>query len=635
MAVEDFKRKLTAVFSADVTGYSRLMAEDETATVKTLETYREVMSTLIKQHRGRVIDSPGDNLLAEFTSVVDAVQCAVAVQKEFQARNAGFPESRRMEFRIGVNLGDVIEEGERIYGDGVNIAARLEALAEPGGICVSKTAFDHIESKLPLGYEYLGEQEVKNIPKPVGTYRVLMDPRVTVAEKIEKGKAVPVWQRKAILAGGAVLAIVVIAVLIWNFYFRPPPIKVASKEKMTFELPDKPSIAVLPFTNMSGDPEQEYFSDGITEDIITNLSKISGLFVISRNSSFLYKGKEVKIENVAKDLGVRYVLEGSIRRGGNKVRITAQLIDGKTEHHVWANSYDRELVDIFSVQDDVTQRVVSELAVTLTASEEARRARRHTESFEAYDMYLRARKEIYYGVKKTGDIKGKEFAKKCIELDPHFAGGYEMLSFVLSRGVRFGFSTSPKEDLEKAYELAQKAVSIDETFAGGYLALGSALLMKKRHDDAVTAAMTATRIQPGSSYTHLYLGFYLHWVGRGKEAVEAVKKAHQLNPKFLEGPDGSYLSFMGFACFTAGLYKESSEAMRQSIERYGPAVPRYPFLIASYISLGKEEEARETVQRLLKTYPKFSLSSWKYGRTYKNSEDVERLYNALRKAGLK
>jgi adenylate cyclase len=252
------------------------------------------MTELIRQHRGRVVDSPGDNVLAEFTSVVDGVQCAVAVQKELQARNAELPEDRRMEFRIGINLGDVIEEEDRIYGDGVNITARLEALADPGGICVSKTAFDQIETKLPLGYEYLGEQPVKNIPKPVGAYRVLMEPRVTVAEEIEKEKAVPVWRRQRILIGGVALVLVVIGALIWNFYLRPYP------------LPDKPSIAVLPFVNMSGDPDQEYFADGLTEDIITVLSKTPDLFVIARLSTFTYKDKPVEVQQIGRELGVRY-----------------------------------------------------------------------------------------------------------------------------------------------------------------------------------------------------------------------------------------------------------------------------------------------------------------------------------------
>jgi adenylate cyclase len=275
MATEDFKRKLTAVFSADVAGYSRLMSEDEAATVKTLATYREVMASLIKQHRGRVVDSPGDNVLAEFASVVDAVQCAVAVQKEFQARNAELPEKRRMEFRIGINLGDVIEEEDRIYGDGVNIAARLEALADPGGICVSKTAFEQIETKLPLGYEFLGEQDVKNIAKPVGAYRVLMDAEAAgkvIGEVTPKTKQL----RGAAIGGLVVLIIVAGALAIWNFYLRPA-FEPASVERMDYPLPDKPSIAVLPFKNMSGDPKQEYFSDGLTEEIITALSKVNPL----------------------------------------------------------------------------------------------------------------------------------------------------------------------------------------------------------------------------------------------------------------------------------------------------------------------------------------------------------------------
>jgi len=390
---------------------------------------------------------------------------------------------------------------------------------------------------------------------------------------------------------------------------------------------------VLPFDNMSGDPEQEYFSDGITEDIITNLSKISGLFVVSRNSSFLYKGRESKIQDIAKDLGVRYVLEGSVRRGGDRLRITAQLIDGESERHVWADSYDRKLKDIFSVQDDVTQKVVSELAVTLTATESERRVRKYTGNFEAYDMYLRARRALN-SVKKEDHLKVQELSRKAIELDPNFAGGYQMLSFALSRGVRLGFSSSPREDVERAYELAQKAISIDDTFAESYMALASTYLMKKQHDDALAAAIKATRLQPGDSFAQVWVGFYLHWAGRGAEAVEAIKKARQLNPKFLEGGDPSYLVFMGYAAFTAGFYEEAIEAMKQCIDRFGSSVSRHAFLIASYIELGREEEARAAAQELLKMNPKFSLSTWRYGRNYKNPADVDRLHNALRKADL-
>jgi adenylate cyclase len=643
MNTQDFKRKLTAIFSADVAGYSRLMGEDEAATVKTLEAYKQVMFSLIKQHRGRVIDSPGDNLLAEFASVVDAVQCAVAVQKELQARNADLPENRKMEFRIGINLGDVIEEQERLYGDGVNIAARLEALAEPGGICVSKTAFDHIESKLPLGYQFLGEQTVKNIARPVGAYKVLMETRVIGAEgEKRETKGIPFWRRTGVLAAGIVALLVIIAALSWHFLFPPAPVQVASKEKGTpqvqakppLQLPDKPSIAVLPFVNMSGDPDQEYFSDGITEDIITNLSKLSRIFVVSRNSTFLYKGKQVKIEEVAKELGVRHVLEGSVRRAGGRVRITAQLIDGKTGQHLWADKYDRELKDMFSVQDEVTRKVVGELALALTTTESERLARKHTENFEAYDMYLRTKMERYV-IKKENSFKAIELSQRVIDLDPNFAGGYEMQALLLTRNIRFGWTGSPREDLEKAFELAKKAVSLDDKFPAAYMALASVYLMQRKHDDALAAANTAAAIVPGDSETMLWFGYYLQWVGRAQESVAAVRKSIELNPMYLSGRNPTYLDFMGQVCFTAGLYEESILNIKKIIEKVGAAASRDPFLIASYSMLGRMEEAREATQQWLKADPTFSLSSWQYGRLYKRAEDSERLYEALRKAGLK
>jgi TolB-like protein/class 3 adenylate cyclase len=338
MTEQGFKRKLTAILSADVKDYSRLMGLDEESTIRTLTNYRSAMTTLIQQHRGRVVDAPGDNLLAEFASVVDAVNCAVEIQRELAERNAELPEERKMLFRIGVNLGDVVEEEDRIYGDGVNITARLESLAEAGGICISGIVYDQIETKLDLEYEYLGEQEVKNIAKPVRVYRVLSYPGAAAHRVIQAKKAVGRKWRKAALALGAVVLLAVGAVLIWNFLFRPAPSpgEVATVEKMAFPLPDKPSIGVLPFTNMSGDAEQEYFADGMTDDLITDLSKVGGLFVIARNSMFTYKGKPVKVNQVAEELGVRYVLEGSVRRAGDQVRINAQLIDTTTGGHLWA-----------------------------------------------------------------------------------------------------------------------------------------------------------------------------------------------------------------------------------------------------------------------------------------------------------
>ena len=633
MAAQEFKRRLTAILSADVEGYSRLMREDEQATVRTITTYRKAMTHLIQQYRGRVVDSPGDNILAEFTSVVDAVNCGVEVQRELAERNAELAENRRMQFRIGINLGDVLEEGDRIYGDGVNITARMESLAEAGEICISGTVYDAVESKIGLGYDFLGEQEVKNIDKPVRAYRVLSYPGAAAHRVVKAKRAVGRYWRNAIIAT-CVAIILGAGLAIWHFYFRAPPGEVAPAERMAFPLSDKPSIAVLPFVNMSGDPEQEYFSDGITEDIITKLSKVSALLVISRNSTFLYKGKQVKIEEVARDLGVRYVLEGSVRRASGRVRITAQLIDGKTGQHVWADKYDRELKDIFSVQDEVTRKVVSELAIALTTTESERLVRKHTENFEAYDMYLSALVERW-AVKKENSLKGIELSQRVIDLDPNFAGGYQNLSFLLSRAIRLGWSGAPREDLEKAFELAQKAISVDDKFPAAYMALANVYLMQGKHDDALVAANTAANIVSGDSDTIVWLGYFLHWVGRGEEAVAAVKKSRELNPMYLHGRNPVYLDFMGMACFTAGLYEESISNIKKSIERFGSTLTRDPFLIASYSMLGRMEEAKETAQQWLKAAPTFSLSSWQLGRMYKRPEDSERLYEALRKAGLK
>ncbi|MBT8351442.1 MAG: adenylate/guanylate cyclase domain-containing protein, partial [Deltaproteobacteria bacterium] len=335
MSQDRTKRKLSAILSADVKGYSRLMGEDELATITTIKEYREVFKTLIDHYNGRVVDSPGDNLLAEFSSVVDAVECAVEIQENLHVENAALSQNRRMEFRIGINLGDVIEDGESIYGEGINIAARLEGTAEGGGICISGTAYDQVKNKLSLDFQFLGKQAVKNISYPVRIYRVRPKPKTT-SEKISHKRKNPGQQRKMALGVVSILIIAVAAWAIFNFYLRPDHKQVASVEKIKLPLPDKPSIAVLPFANLSRDPGQEYFADGISENIITALSHIREMFVIARNSTFTYKGKHVKVQQVGEELGVRYVLEGSVQRAGDQIRVTAQLIDATTGHHLWA-----------------------------------------------------------------------------------------------------------------------------------------------------------------------------------------------------------------------------------------------------------------------------------------------------------
>ncbi|MBW2205131.1 MAG: hypothetical protein JRF52_13965 [Deltaproteobacteria bacterium] len=453
MTQEGFKRKLTAILSADVQGYSRLMGEDEDATIRTLTSYRELMSTLIQKHRGRVVDSPGDNLLAEFLSVVDAVRCAVEVQEEFRVRNAELPENRRMEFRIGINLGDVVEEGERIYGDGVNIAARVEGLAEGGGICLSGTVYDSIKNKLSLSYESLGEHTVKNIKDPVRVYRMRIGPEAA-APVVRGKKSGPRRWQKAVLAVVAVLIVAAGAWAIWNFYFRPPAIEPASIEKMAYPLPDKPSIAVLPFANMSEDPKQDYFSDGITEEIITALSKVPKLFVIARNSTFTYKGKPVKIKQVAEELGVRYVLEGSIRKAGDKIRITAQLIDALTGLHLWAERYDRNLKDIFAVQDEITKNIITAMQVKLTMGEQARTAAKGTNNLEAYLKLLQAREKMLQ-MNKENNALAQRLVEETIALDPDYASAYASLGAIQIMDVWLGSSKSPKDSIKKAIELSK------------------------------------------------------------------------------------------------------------------------------------------------------------------------------------
>jgi adenylate cyclase len=629
MAEENFKRKLTAILSADVEGYSRLMGEDEDATIRTLTTYRELMSTLIHKHRGRVVDSPGDNLLAEFTSVVDAVRCAVEIQEELRVRNADLPENRRMEFRIGINLGDVVEEGERIYGDGVNITARVEGLAQGGGICISGTVYDSIKNKLSLSYESLGEHTVKNITEPVRVYRMRVGPEAA-APVLREEKAGPRrWQRAA-LAAVVVLVVAAGVWTIWNFYLRPaPPVEVASVEKMAFLLPDKPSIAVLPFVNMSGDAEQEYFSDGITEDLITDLSKISGLFVIARNSVFIYKGKAVKIAEVGRELGVRYVLEGSVRKANGRVRITAQLVDTTTEGHLWAERYDRELKEIFALQDEVAQKIVAALKVELTEDEQERLVRKYTDNMEAYDYYLRGA-EYFNRFTKEANVQARRMFERSIELDSEFAAAYLYLGHTYLVDWFMGWNQDP-HILEQAYEIGQRAIALDDSSAGGYCLVGHVYLWKKQHDQAIAVFERAIDLNPNYPMVCAGLGDILSWAGRPQEAIEYVKMAMRLDPAH----PFWYFWFLGHAYFLAGQHEEAIETLKRALNRNPDFWIAHVYLAASYSELGREEEARAEAAEFKRLSPDLSSEAWRERFPYKDPAVLERLFEGLRKAGVK
>ena len=631
MTTQEVKRKLTAILSADVKGYSRLMGEDEKGTVRTLNAYKEMISTLIYQYHGRVVDAPGDNLLAEFGSVVDAVQGAVEIQKELKARNAELPENRRMGFRIGVNLGDVIEEGEKIFGDGVNIAARLESLAEVGGICISGTAFDQVENKISLGYQYLGEQTVKNIAKPVRVYRVLMGPEAAgkvIGEKKTKPRQ---WQKTAFIIV-AVVIVVFAAITLWSLYFRPAPQReVASKEKMAFPLPDKPSIAVLPFVNMSGEKEQEYFSDGLTEDIINALSKIPSVFVIARNSTFTYKGKSVKVQQVAEEMGVKYVLEGSVRREGNRVRITAQLIDAITGHHLLSEQYDRELKEIFSLQDEMTTKIVTAMRVKLTHGEQDRMLAKGTKNLEAYLKLLQSRehREI---VNKEQQALSRQLAEEAIALDPGYAIAYSAAAAAIGNEVWAGAYKNPKEALQRAIELAQKAVAIDESLAFPHIVLGYlSILANRDYEKGIAEAERAVALEPNSADAYTQLAINLSWAGRTEEAIPLFKKAIRLSPI----PPARCL-FNLAACYRIiGQYEDAIAIYKKILQKQPDQMLAHLGLSATLMLAGREDEARKQAAELLRIDPKFSLERFAKTLTYKNQAEIDRYIGALRKAGLK
>jgi adenylate cyclase len=633
MVKEGFKRKLTAILSADVEGYSRLMGDDEEATVRTLTAYREVLTTLIQQHNGKVLDSPGDNLLAEFVSVVDAVQCGVAVQKEIHARNEELPENRRMQFRIGINLGDVIQEEGRIYGDGVNIAARLEGLSEPGGICISKTAFDHIESKLPYGYDFIGDQTVKNIAKPIGAYRVLLDPRVTVSGKPIDKK--PLRKRRMpILIGAVTLFVLALAVVIWQFYARRPPIEPASVVKMAYPLPEKPSIAVLPFNNLSGDPAQDYIADGISENIISALSKISEMFVIASNSTFTYKGRPVKVQQVSEELGVRYVLEGSTQKIANRLRITAQLIDATTGHHLWSEKYDRDMKDLFDLQDEIAHKIIVELQVKLTEGEQARVSHKSTTNLEAWSYAVRGLKLFERTSTKENNDKAMELFERAVELDPGYVWAWVRLAWTHIVGMRW--SQSPSESFKKAVEISQKVLVMDESDSDVRALLGHIYTWESQYDQAIIEGQKSLVLGPTNAQAHVLLAVTMNVVGRFDETIELVKKAMRLHPYY----PAYYLRWLGEAYCMTGRYEDALIVYKQLLDRSRKGefsiLGAHIYIAEVYIELGREKEARTHTAEALKLDPKLSLKQpRKIGlHGYKDPALLERRLNALRKAGI-
>jgi TolB-like protein/class 3 adenylate cyclase/cytochrome c-type biogenesis protein CcmH/NrfG len=620
---ERAKRKLTAILSADAKDYSRLMGEDELATVETLKQYRQLMRELIEKYSGRVVDSPGDNVLAEFGSVVDALECAVTIQKDLREKNSQLPENRRMEFRIGVNLGDVIDDEGRIYGDGVNVTARVEGLAEAGGICVSGIAFDGAKNKLNLGYEYLGEHIVKNIAEPVRVYKVLSEPEA--AGKVI-GEERPIRRRWAAIA--VALIVVLGALAVWNFYFRAPPVEVASIERMAFPLPDKPSIAVLPFVNMSEDPKQEYFSDGLTEEIISALSRVPKLFVIARNTTFTYKNKPVKVQQVSEELGVRYVLEGSVRKARDRVRVTAQLIDATTGHHLWSERYDRTMKDIFALQDEITKKIITAMQVKLTEGEIARVYAKGTENLDAYLKFLQGRKH-FFRLNAEYFVLARRYFEEAIALDPEFASPYSFMGQLLLEESRRDLK-SPQKSIGKAFKLAQKVLALDESLYTGHVLLGQIHVHKKEHEKAIASFERAVALAPNYFASLFWLGMALSFAGRPQEAIPHLERAIRLDPL-----DPSFGLFgLGDAYTQMERYEEAITVLKQALHYKPDYYSARLRLAICYATVGREEEANAEAAEVLRLNPNFSVRKFAERNPISDKAAKERYIEALRKAGL-
>jgi adenylate cyclase len=633
------ERKLAAILCADVYGYSRLMGGDEEATLVTLTAHRKIIDSLIEQHHGRFVNSAGDSVLAEFASVVEAVNCAVDIQSALKSENAKLPPERRMEFRIGVNLGDVMVEGDQIYGDGINVAARLESLADPGGIYISGMVHEQVRDKLALGYEDNGEQTVKNIARPVHVWRVLVNGTTPHRET----RRIPrrYWRGGALSLTG--LAIIVGTILLVQHVSLKPPRTSASiqpAQSPALALPDKPSIAVLPFANLSGDPQEEYFSDGITDDLVTDLSRVPGLFVIDRSSTFTYKGKPAKVQEVGRELGVKYVLEGSARKTADRVRINVQLVDASTGNQVWTQRYDRQLHDIFALQDEIVQSLAATLHLQLTVLQRGWFLPQRTKNLEAYDYFLRGFESL---LSPTADglAKGRKMFEKSVELDPGYADAYEALAVSYFLGSIWQFDKDT-DVLDRAVESVEKAIALDDSEAGAYAVRGWIEGIKGQHDRAIADGKRAVSLDPNSAFAWIALAdindaecvfpagiMPPDWgTSKPEEVLAYAQKAIRLDPRHPE----KYSMPEGVAYNGLGRYAEAVDALKKS-DQSNPWV--HANLVYAYSELGREQDARAEAAEVLRVSPGFSLEDVQRMPGNWQGPLGQRYLSDLRKAGLK
>ena len=587
MSVPGPERRLAAVLAADMVGYSRLMEVDERGTLARLKTHRlELIDPAITKNHGRIIKTTGDGMLVEFRSVVDAVMCATEVQRRMAGRNADVSPARWIQFRIGINLGDVIVEDDDIFGDGVNVAARLEMLAEPGGICVSAAVRDQVDHRLDdIAFEDLGAKTVKNISRPIHVFRVRFEPA---------SKAAPEGAQDAAVVANAVAK--------------------------------KPSIAVLPLVNMSGDPEQEFFADGLSEDIITELSRFRDLLVISRNSTFVHKGKAVKVQEVARELGVEYVLEGSVRKAGDRVRVTVQLIDAETDRHVWAERYDRQLEDIFAIQDEMTRAIVATLPGRVEAATHDRAKRKRTDNLAAYECVLAA-KVLHHRSVREDNAQAQRLLDRALELDANYAHAHAWKACVLGQTWIYGWCEDADAALRQVVAELEIALALDDNDSDVHRILAAVNLTRDDHDKAAYHQERALALNPNYDLIVVQQGELLTWLGRPEEGIDWIRKAMRLNPYHPE----RFWSHLGRACYCAEKYADAAEAFSR-ITR--PDHTQHAFLAATFAQMGNAAAASAHAAEVLKREPTFSVADHLATQHYKREADRLRYETGLLKAGL-
>jgi adenylate cyclase len=589
MGSERVERKLAAILAADVAGYSRLMGVDEAGTLARLKTIRrELIDPKIKKHGGRVVKTTGDGILIEFPSVVEAVRCAVEVQQGMVKRNSDAPEDKQISFRVGINLGDIIIDGDDIYGDGVNVAARLQELAQPGGVCVSRAVRNQVRDKVSYGFEDLGEQTVKNIARPLRIFRVS-------------------WDVPGATGGRAA----------------------AEPARPALSLPDKPSIAVLPFQNLSGDPEQEYFADGVTEDIITAISRLRWFFVIARNSTMVYKGKAIDVRLVGRELGVRYVLEGSVRKSGARVRITGQLIDAITGKHIWAERYDRELKDVFAVQDEITQSVTSAIEPELIAAEGIRTASRSIEDLNAWDLVARALSH-FWKMTATESSTAVAMLRQAVQRHPEYAPAHSMLAFALLISGHVGWLDQAGVR-EAATDLANRAAQLDPSDPWAYLALGYLAFTARRTDEAVRCFQTALDLNPNFAAAYGYIGTALALDGRSEQAIKNTEQAMRMSPR--DPLNAYFFVSLSVAYYLQARYAEAVDWARRAVRQQPGNLSARRILCASLAQAGLIDEARAEMGLLRQLQPNISIA-WIKGSVPYTAGPMVRFLDGMRKAGL-